>query len=130
MVFTLNLRLWTQKNLRSPPILNIYRKYFAPEVDEINIGDHLFVQREAYTHHGIYYGNGQVIHYLLKSVTIDSLDTFANGSVILKKSKLESPASYSETEIIIRGESRIGESKYNLIFNNCEHFTRWCRCGD
>ena len=25
--------------------------------------------------------------------------------------------------------SRIGEQKYNLLFNNCEHFANWCKTG-
>ncbi len=26
--------------------------------------------------------------------------------------------------------SRLGEGNYNLIFNNCQHFARWCATGD
>ena len=25
--------------------------------------------------------------------------------------------------------SRIGEQRYNLLFNNCEHFASWCKTG-
>ena len=25
--------------------------------------------------------------------------------------------------------SRIGEQRYNLLFNNCEHFATWCKTG-
>ena len=25
--------------------------------------------------------------------------------------------------------SRIGEQRYNLLFNNCEHFANWCKTG-
>ena len=28
-----------------------------------------------------------------------------------------------------RALSRLGENKYNLIFNNCEHFAIWCKTG-
>ena len=28
-----------------------------------------------------------------------------------------------------RAESRLGEHKYNLLFNNCEHFASWCKTG-
>ena len=35
-------------------------------------------------------------------------------------------AKYSENEIVRRAYSRIGEKGYYLIFNNCEHFARWC----
>lgn len=109
--------------------VNIIRKYFAPEVKEVYIGDHLFVQRTGYTHHGLYYGGDKVIHYLSDSVTVDSLEEFADGSKILKKSEIESSVNYSSTDIIRRAKSRLKENKYNVIFNNCEHFVRWCRSG-
>lgn len=81
-------------------------------------------------HHGLYAGDGRIIHYLLDFVIFDYLETFADGSKILKKSEIESPALYSPGEIIRRAETRLGESKYNVFFNNCEHFVRWCRNGD
>ncbi|WP_081503675.1 lecithin retinol acyltransferase family protein [Treponema primitia] len=36
---------------------------------------------------------------------------------------------YSGKETADRARSRIGEGKYNLIFNNCEHFAIWCKTG-
>lgn len=36
---------------------------------------------------------------------------------------------YNAQETIERAISRIGESKYNLAFNNCEHFAIWCKTG-
>lgn len=36
---------------------------------------------------------------------------------------------YSNTETISRARSRLGETKYNLIVNNCEHFAVWCKTG-
>ena len=113
----------------SLPLRNVIRKYFSAEVTELYQGDHLYVQRSVYTHHGLYYGEDKVIHYLKGSVTIDSLEKFADGSKILRNSELVSPASFSRSEIIRRSESRLGENKYNLMFNNCEHFVRWCRNG-
>lgn len=37
---------------------------------------------------------------------------------------------YSNQETINRAYSRIGESKYSLIRNNCEHFALWCKTGN
>lgn len=34
---------------------------------------------------------------------------------------------YNNSETLERARSRIGESKYNLITNNCEHFAIWCK---
>jgi hypothetical protein len=31
--------------------------------------------------------------------------------------------------VVRRAESRLGEKKYNLLFNNCEHFATWCKTG-
>lgn len=36
---------------------------------------------------------------------------------------------YSPEETVERAKSRIGENKYNLAFNNCEHFALWCKTG-
>ncbi len=36
---------------------------------------------------------------------------------------------YSPEETISRAKSRIGEEKYSLPFNNCEHFAIWCKTG-
>lgn len=36
---------------------------------------------------------------------------------------------YSAEETVKRAESKIGETKYNLAFNNCEHFAIWCKTG-
>jgi hypothetical protein len=31
--------------------------------------------------------------------------------------------------VIGRAESRLGEQRYDLFFNNCEHFATWCKTG-
>ncbi len=36
---------------------------------------------------------------------------------------------YSAEETIQRAKGRLGETKYNLITNNCEHFAIWCKTG-
>lgn len=98
--------------------------------DEVpEIGDHLWVWRLGYTHHGLYIGDGKVIHYLKERVKEDTLENFARGSKIRIRPYEDSPAHYSQNEIICRARSRIGENNYDLFSNNCEHFVRWCRCG-
>lgn len=37
---------------------------------------------------------------------------------------------YSPEETLKRAYSRIGESKYSVIKNNCEHFALWCKTGN
>lgn len=36
---------------------------------------------------------------------------------------------YSNEETIERAYSRLGESDYNILSNNCEHFAIWCKTG-
>jgi hypothetical protein len=36
---------------------------------------------------------------------------------------------YSGKETVERARSRLGEGKYNPVFNNCEHFAVWCKTG-
>lgn len=36
---------------------------------------------------------------------------------------------YSPKETVERALSRVGERKYNLVTNNCEHFAVWCKTG-
>lgn len=97
------------------------------------IGDHLSVDYGLYTHHGIELGENLVIHYgrglsdiKNAKVEIVSLETFANGKEV---KFVDSPCSYSTEEITRRAKSRLGESRYDLLDNNCEHFANWCRSG-
>ncbi|MBN1062373.1 hypothetical protein DVV95_11165 [Clostridium botulinum] len=107
----------------------IFRELFSSEVKNLEKADHLFVQRFGYTHHGLYIGNGNIIHYLAEAIKVDSLEIFANGAKIHKKSDDESPIKYLREEIVSRAYRRCGEDKYNLFKNNCENFVRWCRAG-
>lgn len=36
---------------------------------------------------------------------------------------------YSPEETLARARSRLGEDKYSLALNNCEHFAIWCKTG-
>lgn len=36
---------------------------------------------------------------------------------------------YSPAETVKRALSRLGETQYSLIKNNCEHFAMWCKTG-
>lgn len=37
---------------------------------------------------------------------------------------------YTDDEIVERARGKVGESAYNLIFNNCEHIAVWCVSGE
>lgn len=97
-------------------------------------GDQIYAIREfltiegVYQHHGIDCGDGSVIHYRKPSAIIErtSIATMAQGGKIYLK---RYQTCFIPEEVIRRAESRLGEQKYNLLFNNCEHFANWCKTG-
>ena len=97
-------------------------------------GDHLVSSRLGYDHHGLYIGNGEVIHYSgfselfdKGSIEVTTLEDFEQGSSSSVKKHLVSI--YDANERVERAYSKLGEDSYNLIFNNCEHFVNWCFNG-
>ncbi len=91
-------------------------------------GDHLVVGRIAYTHHGIYIGNGKVIHCSDDNgVEAISLDQFRQGKQL--RVRHYDKSSYSLNERVKRAKSRLSENNYNLVTNNCEHFATWVSSG-
>lgn len=55
--------------------------------------------------------------------------TISMISAINEFSKMKNYKLYSPDETIARAQGRLGESSYNLIFNNCEHYAIWCKTG-
>lgn len=100
----------------------------------MKVGDHLVSPRIGYSHHGIYIGDGQVIHYSgfangisSGEIEISSLDEFSRGNDINIKEHLI--RTYDPEESVSRAFSRLGEDWYNVLLNNCEHFVTWCIVG-
>jgi hypothetical protein len=85
-------------------------------------------------HHGIYVGNGQVIHYgglasglQAGPVKVSSLQDFLVGHpYTVREYKTRR---YSRQESVERARARIGEDLYHAAFNNCEQFVTWCITG-
>ncbi len=102
--------------------------------DEPPIGAHLTTPRWGYVHHGIYAGGGRVVHYaglnrFLRRGPVEetSFERFARGrSVAIKDT---AAARYAAAERVARARSRVGENRYHLLLNNCEHFASWCISG-
>ena len=101
---------------------------------ELPVGAHLITPRRGYSHHGIYVGDGKVVHYagLCRSlhrgpVEEITLARFAAGHEIWIK-PCPCPR-FDGREIVRRARSRLGENRYRLLTNNCEHFCEWCLCG-
>ncbi|EGJ8836595.1 lecithin retinol acyltransferase family protein [Escherichia coli] len=103
----------------------------------ITLGAHLSSDRPGYTHHGIYVGNGKVIHYsglsngLSKGCICETtLAEFVGGKnevTIITHSNAD--RIYTPVQVVARARARLGEDAYNVIFNNCEHFATWCVTG-
>jgi hypothetical protein len=86
-------------------------------------------------HHGIYVGNGRVVHYsaaafslIRRPVEEVTLERFARKRDIWVRA--HAAGSYDPQEIIRRARSRLGEHRYRLLTNNCEHFCAWCARGE
>ncbi|SOZ34608.1 lecithin retinol acyltransferase family protein [Cupriavidus neocaledonicus] len=100
----------------------------------IAIGAHLVTERDGYVHHGIYAGAGQVIHYggfdrstRRRPVETIPLPGFAAGKGL--RVQAHADAVYVGTAVVERARSRLGEDRYQLLTNNCEHFCTWCVSG-
>ena len=116
-----------------------YSKYCGPsrcvralEAGELPpLGAHLITPFLGYTHHGIYVGDGKVVHYgalmydlIRKPVEEVTLAEFAEGRPLYEV--LHAEAAFDSDEAIRRARTRLGEKRYRLLTNNCEHFVEWC----
>lgn len=110
---------------------------------KVHIGDILVVERrdKLYFHYAVYVGNGRVIHYASDTgdwgehvyIHEAPLKEFTHDVPVVKictfpeESTLPGYHLYSAEETVERARSRLGEKKYDLFFNNCEHFAVWCK---
>ena len=104
-------------------------------------GDHLFIYRGGYSHHGIDLGDGSVVHFesdpwrkltgTLASaespkITVASIDEFSRGAPL----NVRQYPTCDQVEVVVnRAESRLGDRNYDVFDNNCEHFAVWCKTG-
>lgn len=102
---------------------------------KLPLGAHLVSPRGVYTHHGLYSGNGRVIHYSGLSdglsagpVEETTVDLFQSGNDLYVKEHPD--RKFPGEESVRRARSRIGEDLYSLFSNNCEHFVNWCIEGE
>lgn len=103
-------------------------------MEHLQLGDHLVVDisnntSEQFTryagaqHHGLYVGENMVIHFDAHAdkVTYDTLNGFSDGCPIHVKRHASSPS-----DAINIAKSKLGESGYHVLTNNCEHFVNDC----
>src|SRR5882757_5002556 len=98
------------------------------------LGSHLVTPRRGYLHHGIYVGAREVVHYSgfahgLRRGPVEEVPFahFACGQRVWVRS--DAPSDFDHWEVIRRARSRVGEDRYRLLTNNCEHFCEWCLYG-
>jgi hypothetical protein len=98
------------------------------------IGSHVVTPRRGYLHHGIYVGDGKVVHYAglcygLHRGPVEevALTQFADGRPVWIRSDVA--PTFDPQETVRRARSRVGEDCYRLLTNNCEHFCEWCLRG-
>src|SRR6478735_8704283 len=94
-------------------------------------GDHVYVRRRHYSHHGIDCGDGTIIHFArvrraVRRVERTTWDSFARGrEVRVRTYRRRLPVE----DIIRNAESRLGAYGYHLVRNNCEHLATWSSTG-
>lgn len=103
--------------------------------EEPALGAHLITPRIGYVHHGIYSGHGNVMHcgavscFLPRGAVEEvSLQDFCRGRPVAVREGV--PEKFDAREIVERARSRLGENRYRLLTNNCEHFCEWCLRGE
>ena len=104
-------------------------------------GDQIRVNRGFYYHHGIYESDDAVYHFASPMGSEISPETAVVHKTTLENFLKGSPVEVREytneellnkrkpEEIIDYAKAHIGERGYNLVSNNCEHFSNRCAFG-
>lgn len=113
----------------------ISRLPISVATDELPLGAHLVTPRKGYTHHAIYVGGGRVVHYAglcrllhrgpVEEVTLECFEA-GRGYRVLDVPRPGAQA----CDVVQRARSRLGENRYRILSNNCEHFCEWCLHGN
>ena len=130
----MNWRTDNARSIHSSENVCLERDSLLQSDEEPPLASHLITPRALYTHHGIYVGNGRVIHYAgLASgwgrgpVEDVSLERFAHGHGIRIRTDLRC---FDPNAVVERARSRLGECSYRILTNNCEHFCAWALRGE
>jgi hypothetical protein len=108
-------------------------QWLVPPGDEPPFGAHVVTPRKGYVHHGIHVGGGRVLHYHaiwrgLRAGRVEEvgLERFARSRPVYVRT---TSRSFDARTVVERAYSRLGERRYRLFTNNCEHFCEWCVRG-
>ncbi|MBR1807057.1 MAG: lecithin retinol acyltransferase family protein [Selenomonadaceae bacterium] len=102
-------------------------------------GDHIRVNRMGgfYSHHGIFISPDEVIHFSREDgaslsqvyVMKTDLKTFLAGGT-LEVARYDDDEVYPVDDVVEYARSCVGESGYNLLFDNCEHIAAESKIGE
>ena len=111
---------------------------------ECKAGDMVRIKLGGVLHYGIFVSENEVIQFGLPptaenrakegevAILATDIDTFACGCIVetacLDRAEMKKRLPNEET--VRRARARIGETGYNLIHNNCEHFVNECVFGE
>lgn len=102
--------------------------------EEPALASHLITPRALHSHHGIYVSSGRVIHYSglahgFRRGPVEEVSPadFAHGRGIRVR---HDPPRFDRREVVARARSRLGEHRYRMLTNNCEHFCAWALRGE
>lgn len=107
-------------------------------MNKAKYGDIIYVNHLLYKHFGIYINDDYIIHYdgkqddlLLRDMCVRTTDIerFLNEKEYYKIKVLKNEK-YTPDEVVKRAKSKLGSRNFNIVLNNCEHFTNWCKTGN
>jgi len=105
------------------------------------MGDMIRVKVKFYHHYGIYLDDEHIVQFGLPdntgqdpdriAVMVTDIDGFLAGGdlEVAKLTPAERMARYSPRKTRDLALSRVGETGYNILHNNCEHFVNECVFG-
>ena len=111
---------------------------------ECKAGDMVRIRLGSMYHYGIFVSENEVIQFGLPptaenrakegevAILATDIDTFACGCIVETacpdRSEMKKRLPHEET--VRRARARLGETGYNIIHNNCEHFVHECIFGE
>lgn len=110
---------------------------------ELTPGAQVRVRRSGYYHHGIYIGNGEIVHFdgspadqgtdaAAVRVRRTGMEEFLRGGLpeLRIYGRAERKMLRAPDEIAAAALSAVGRGGYDYRTNNCEHFSNECAFGE
>jgi hypothetical protein len=104
--------------------------------DRLEVEHRIVGSTVTYLHHGIDVGDGTVVHARPHDfrnpfgggrVERTSRAEFARSAPV--RLRTDPPAAYTPDDIVARALAHVGREGYDIVIDNCEHFTTWCATG-